>query len=90
MDMNTKGPAAMKKNIHPERREVLFKDVVTGEVFLVKSTVDSAETMMWTDGKEYPVVAVEISSSSHPAYTGQQKEAPPSSRAVEFQKRYLH
>ena len=78
----------MKKNIHPERREVLFKDVVTGEVFLVKSTTDSAETMMWTDGKEYPVVKVEISSSSHPAYTGQQNEVPRSSRAVEFQKKF--
>ena len=78
----------MKKNIHPERREVLFKDVVTGEVFLVKSTADSLETMMWTDGKDYPLIKVEISSSSHPAYTGQQTEAPPSSRAAQFQKRF--
>lgn len=78
----------MKKQIHPERREVLFKDVVTGEVFLVKSTADSAETMMWTDGKEYPVVKVEISSSSHPAYTGQEAELPPTSRSVQFAKKY--
>ena len=78
----------MKKNIHPERQEVLFKDVVTGEVFLVRSTAASAETMMWTDGREYPVVKVEISSSSHPAYTGKQSELPPTSRAVEFQKKF--
>lgn len=78
----------MKKNIHPEHREVLFQDVVTGEVFLVKSTKDSADTMMWTDGKEYPVVKVEISSSSHPVYTGQKNEISPSSRSIEFQKKY--
>jgi len=78
----------MKKNIHPERREVIFKDVVTGEAFLVKSTMATADSMVWTDGKEYPVVAVEISSSSHPAYTGQQQEAVPQARAVEFIKKY--
>lgn len=78
----------MKKHIHPESREVLFKDVVTGEVFLVKSTTDSLETMMWTDGKDYPVIKVEISSSSHPAYTGQQTEITPSSRALQLQKKF--
>lgn len=78
----------MKKNIHPERREVIFRDVVTGEAFLVKSTMESADSMMWTDGKEYPVVAVEISSSSHPAYTGQQQEAAPQPRAVAFIKKF--
>lgn len=78
----------MKKNIHPDRREVIFRDVVTGETFLVKSTLDAAETMMWSDGKEYPVVAVEISSSSHPAYTGQQVEVQKQARAVEFVKKY--
>lgn len=78
----------MKKNIHPERRDVIFKDVVTGEVFLVKSTADSAESMMWTDGKEYPVVKVEISSSSHPAYTEQAVEVAPSSRATTFNKKF--
>ncbi len=79
----------MKKHIQPKHREVLFQDFVTGEVFLVKSMVDSAEVMMWSDGKEYPVVKVEISSSSHPAYTGQQNEIPRSSRAAEFQKKFV-
>lgn len=79
----------MKKNIHPERREVIFRDVVTGEAFLVKSTMDAAETMMWSDGKEYPVVAVEISSSSHPAYAAQQAEiVAAASRALEFARKY--
>ena len=78
----------MKKNIHPECREVLFKDVVTGAVFLVKSTADSLETMMWTDGKDYPLIKVEITSSSHPAYTGEKIEEAPSSRIVQFQKRF--
>jgi large subunit ribosomal protein L31 len=78
----------MKKSIHPDTRETLFRDVMTGETFLVRSTVETAETMLWEDGKEYPVVNVEISSSSHPAYTGNQVEAPQSSRAVQFGAKY--
>lgn len=78
----------MKKNLHPERRDVIFRDMATGATFLVKSTMEAAETMMWSDGREYPVVAVEISSSSHPAYTGEQLEAEKQARAVEFVKKY--
>jgi large subunit ribosomal protein L31 len=78
----------MKKNIHPERRDVVFRDAVTGESFLVKSTMEVAESIVWTDGKEYPVVAVEISSSSHPAFTGKQAEVMKQTRAVEFAKKY--
>jgi large subunit ribosomal protein L31 len=78
----------MKKNLHPERRDVIFRDMVTGATFLVKSTMEAAETMMWSDGREYPVVAVEISSSSHPAYTGEQLEVEKQARAIEFVKKY--
>lgn len=78
----------MKKQIHPQTREVIFKDMVTGATFLVKSAAETAETMMWEDGKEYPVVSVEISSSSHPAFTGKQTEAQASSRAAEFYEKY--
>ena len=78
----------MKKNIHPEQREVIFRDVVTGATFFVKSTMQAAEVMTWSDGKDYPVVAVEISSSSHPAYTAQQVEVAKQARAVEFVRKY--
>lgn len=78
----------MKKSIHPDSRETLFRDVMTGQTFLVRSTVQTAETMLWEDGKEYPVVNVEISSSSHPAYTGQQTEVAPTPRAVQFVSKY--
>ena len=78
----------MKKNLHPEQREVIFRDVVTGDTFLVKSTIESGETLMWSDGKEYPVVGVEISSASHPAFNGKQIEAAKPPRAVEFAKKY--
>jgi large subunit ribosomal protein L31 len=78
----------MKKNLHPERREVIFRDAVTGDTFLVKSTIATGETMMWSDGKEYPVVGVEISSRSHPAFTGEQVEIAKQARSVEFVKKY--
>lgn len=79
----------MKKNIHPEQREVLFRDIVTGEVFLVKSTAEAGESMVWTDGKEYPVVNCEITSSSHPAFKdGAHVEAPATPRAVQFAIKY--
>lgn len=78
----------MKKNIHPERRDTIFQDMVTGETFLVKSTAEAAETMLWSDGKEYPVIKVEISSSSHPAYTGGQVEATITPRAEKFAKKF--
>ena len=78
----------MKKNIHPERRDVIFRDAVTGETFLVKSTIEVGETMMWSDGKEYPVVGVEISSSSHPVFNGENVEVARQERTVEFLKKY--
>ena len=64
----------MKKNLHPETyRFVVFEDLNNGERFLTRSTATSDETTKWEDGKEYPVVKVHISSSSHPFFTGQEK-----------------
>lgn len=63
----------MKKDIHPkEYREVVFKDMSNDETFITRSTVASRETIE-IDGKEYPLVKLEITSSSHPFFTGKQK-----------------
>ena len=64
----------MKKDIHPKgHRKVVFQDISTGTQFLVGSTVATSKTAKWDDGNEYPLVEVEISSASHPFYTGKQK-----------------
>jgi large subunit ribosomal protein L31 len=80
----------MKKSIHPESRTVVFKDMVTGEMFLINSTVKTKETTLWTDGKTYPLVKLEISSSSHPFYTGQRERESVGTRAETFEKKYAH
>ena len=64
----------MKKDLHPKNyRLVVFKDLNDNTMFLTKSTVASDETVKYTDGKEYPLVTVHISSASHPFFTGQEK-----------------
>lgn len=78
----------MKKDIHPEsNRKVIFLDVSSNEQFLVSSTVATEETGKWTDGKEYPLYRVEISSASHPFYTGNEKSLDTAGRAEKFRKR---
>ena len=79
----------MKKNIHPKMREILFKDVTTGDTFTIKSTLNPNETAQGLDGKAYPTLSVETSSKSHPAYLGGHKlDTPLSSRAERFKQRY--
>ena len=63
----------MKQGIHPEYRPVVFMDTTTGFKFLSGSTKTSSETVVWEDGNEYPLLRVEITSDSHPFYTGRQK-----------------
>nr|MBD3623565.1 type B 50S ribosomal protein L31 [Sunxiuqinia sp.] len=78
----------MKKEIHPENyRVVAFKDMSNGEIFLTKSTVNSKETEV-VDGVEYPLIKVEISSSSHPFYTGKMKLVDTAGRVDKFMNRY--
>ena len=60
----------MKKDIHPDYREVVFQDVQSDFKFLTRSTIKSEETIKWEDGKEYPLIKLEVSSASHPFYTG--------------------
>ena len=63
----------MKDGIHPEYRDVVFQDVTSDFKILTRSTLSSKETVKWEDGNEYPLVKIEVSSSSHPFYTGQNK-----------------
>ena len=78
----------MKKGIHPENyRTVAFKDMSNGHVFITKSTVNTKETEV-VDGVEYPVVKLEISSSSHPFYTGKMKMIDTAGRVDKFRTRY--
>ena len=63
----------MKQGIHPDYREVVFSDEDAGFAFLTRSTIKTNETIQWEDGNEYPLVKLEISSASHPFFTGKQK-----------------
>ncbi|MGE0763873.1 MAG: type B 50S ribosomal protein L31 [Bdellovibrionales bacterium] len=78
----------MKENIHPEFRSVVFRDVSNNWEILTKSTAKSKEKVKWKDGKEYPLVTVEISSQSHPFYTGKQRLIDTEGRAEKFMKKY--
>lgn len=78
----------MKKDIHPNYRLVVFKDVSTDVAFLTRSTVKTDKNITWEDGQEYPLYTVEISSSSHPFYTGQQKLVDTAGRVDRFRRRY--
>jgi len=79
----------MKKGIHPEEyRLVVFKDMSNQYMFLSKSTAASSETIKYEDGKEYPLVKLEISHTSHPFYTGKMKLVDTAGRVDKFRKRY--
>ncbi len=78
----------MKADIHPDNyRLVIFEDNSSGERFLVGSTIETKETAAWTDGVEYPLARVEISSASHPFYTGQEKVMDTAGRVERFKAR---
>jgi len=80
---------AMKKDIHPkDYRLVVFKDMSNDYVFITKSTVKTKETITWEDGKEYPLVKLEISNTSHPFYTGKMKLVDTAGRVDKFKSRY--
>ena len=78
----------MRKDIHPEYREVLFHDTSVDEYFLVSSTLNTDQTKEWTDGKTYPYCVLDISSASHPFYTGKQKFVNEGGRVDKFKKRF--
>ncbi len=78
----------MKSDIHPEYRPVVFQDVSAGTSFITRSTIDTSETVTWEDGNEYPLYKVEISSESHPFFTGTMKIVDTAGRVERFEKRY--
>jgi large subunit ribosomal protein L31 len=78
----------MKKEIHPEYKEVVFLDTSSDFKFLTKSTMSSDETIKWEDGKEYPVIKIEVSSASHPFYTGKKLFLDTAGRVEKFNKKY--
>ena len=77
----------MKKDIHPEYREVVFLDAAANFSFLTRSTVKSDKTIE-LDGETYPVIDVEISSESHPFYTGKQRIMDSAGRVEKFNQRF--
>ena len=78
----------MQADIHPQYREVVFQDVTSDFKFRTRSTMASKETVKWEDGNEYPLIKVDISSATHPFYTGQNKVMDTSGRIDKFKKRY--
>jgi len=78
----------MKADIHPKYGPVVFQDVSSDFAFLTRSTISSKETVKWEDGNEYPLVKLEVTSASHPFYTGKQKSLDVGGRVDRFRKRY--
>ena len=78
----------MKAEIHPDYHPVLFRDLASGKVILTRSTATSSKTETWEDGNEYPIIEVEISSESHPFYTGKQRIMDSAGRVERFNQRF--
>jgi large subunit ribosomal protein L31 len=78
----------MKKEIHPDYRPIVFYDTSSEFKFLTKSTMSSSETVEWEDGNTYPMVKVEVSSASHPFYTGKKLFVDTAGRVEKFNRRY--
>lgn len=79
----------MRKDIHPkEYRFVIFKDMSNDFTFITKSTINTRDSIVWEDGKEYPLVKLEISNTSHPFYTGKIKLIDTAGRVDKFKTKY--
>ncbi len=79
----------MKKGIHPENyRTVVFKDMSNDYAFLSRSTANTKETIKWEDGNEYPLIKIEVSSKSHPFYTGKAQFVDTAGRIDKFRQKY--
>lgn len=78
----------MKKDIHPDYKEVVFQDVQSDFKFLTRSTLTSEEKIKWEDGNEYPLIKVEVSSASHPFYTGKKIFVDTAGRVEKFNQKY--
>lgn len=78
----------MKADIHPDYHKVVFQDLSSDFAILTRSTIKSKETIKWEDGNEYPLIKVEVSSASHPFYTGKHKLMDRGGRVDRFKRRY--
>ncbi|MFI1912078.1 type B 50S ribosomal protein L31 [Nocardia sp. NPDC020380] len=78
----------MKPGIHPDYHPVVFEDVGTGKRFLTRSTAVSLRTVEWTDGNTYPLLVVDVTSDSHPFWTGSQRVLDTAGRVEKFERRY--
>jgi large subunit ribosomal protein L31 len=78
----------MKADIHPKYQFIVYKDIATGKLFLTKSTMETRQTIKYEDGKEYPMHEVEISSASHPFFTGKQQLVDTAGRVERFNRKY--
>ncbi|MEZ4998636.1 MAG: type B 50S ribosomal protein L31 [Bacteroidales bacterium] len=79
----------MKEGIHPNNyRLVVFQDMSNGFTFMTRSTAASRDTIKWEDGKDYPLIKLEISNTSHPFYTGKMKLVDTAGRVDKFMNRY--
>ncbi len=78
----------MKADIHPNYKPVVFQDISSDFSMLTQSTMSSKDTIKWEDGQEYPLIKVEISSHSHPFFTGKQKVVDTAGRIDKFKRRY--
>ena len=78
----------MRPGIHPSYEPIVFRDKAADVAFLTRSTMTSTETIEWEDGRTYPVVDVDVSSASHPFWTGRGRVLDPAGRVEKFEKRY--
>jgi len=78
----------MKEGIHPNYREVVFHDVSNGFKFITRSTLNTRETIKMDDGKEYPLFKLDVSSESHPFYTGAQQRILETGRVEKFRQKF--
>ena len=78
----------MKKGIHPDYRPVVFRDASADFAFLTRSTIKTSETIEWADGNTYPLIHLDISSASHPFFTGKQKLVDTAGRVEKFKRKY--
>lgn len=78
----------MKQGIHPDYDYVVFRDTSCGATFLIRSTCKSDKTIEWENGKTYPLVDLDVSSASHPFYTGEQRRVSAEGRVARFQQRF--
>lgn len=80
--------STVKANIHPDYGQVVFRDKSADFMFLTRSTLRGSQTIEWSDGRRYPLVDVEVSSASHPFYTGRTRILDTAGQVEKFRRRY--